>query len=232
MYLTAGVVLDSGHDVSHTVPIFEGYALPHAIQRIDLGGCDVTEYTMKILNEGGHSFNTTAEREVVRNIKERLGYMALDFNAERTKFEEGSGDVTKTYALPDGRTIRIGDPRFRGPELLFKPSLLGQKAMGVHEGVYTTIMKCDFDDRLDYYNNIVLAGGSTLYAGFSARLTKEMKALAASTMKIRVIARPERRFAAWIGMSILSGLSSFQSMLITSEEYDEFGPFIVHRKCS
>jgi len=80
---------------------------------------------------------------------------------------------------------------------------------GVHELTFKSIMKCDIDVRKDLYANIVMSGGTTMFAGIPERLSKEVTALAPSTMKIKVVAPPERKFSVWIGGSILSSLSTF-----------------------
>src|SRR5437588_532994 len=110
-------------------------------------------------------------------------------------------------------------------------SIISLLMIGIHETTYNSIMKCDVDIRKDLYANTVLSGGTTMYPGIADRMQKEITALAPSTMKIKIIAPPERKYSVWIGGSILASLSTFQQMWISKQEYDESGPSIVHRKC-
>merc|ERR1712059_27469 len=107
---------------------------------------------------------------------EKMSYIALDFDAEMKLCAESS-DKEKTYELPDGNIITVGNERFRCPEVLFQPSLIGKEASGVHDTSFQSIMKCDVDIRKDLYSNVVLSGGTNIFTGIGERMTKELTAL-------------------------------------------------------
>ena len=225
-----GTVFDSGDGVTHVVPISEGYALPYAIQRIDIAGRDITNHLVQLLTERCPSLNIRAEREIVREIKEKLCYVALDYTEEMGK-SKTSPDMEKQYEMPDGSCLAIGNERFRAPEALFQPRLLGLDTDGADETTYQSIMKCDVDIRRELYGSVVLSGGTTMYPGIADRLAKELTNRAPHSVKVKVVAPPERKFSVWIGGSILSSLSSFKQMWVFKAEYEEDGCSIVHRKC-
>ncbi|PVG03349.1 putative centractin [Serendipita vermifera] len=222
---TTGIVLDSGDGVTHAVPVFEGFSMPHAIRRVDMAGRDVTDHLQLLLRKSGHNLHTTAEREVVRTIKEKCCYVA----ANPQKEEKESAGRTEEFRLPDGSVVKLGMERFKAPEILFNPEQIGLEYAGVHQVIVDSINRVDLDLRKNLFSNIVLSGGSTLCTGFGERILNEVKKLAIKDIKIRIYAPPERKYSTWIGGSILAGLATFKKMWVSAEEYQE-DPDIIHKK--
>jgi len=235
---TTGVVVDCGDGVSHTVPIYEGYSMPHAIQRINLAGRDLTDYICKILTESKINLHTSAERMSAMKIKEELCYVSMNFEEEVDNF----AGKEKQFELPDMSIVTVHNQIIRCPELMFKPSLDGKEMMGLHELTKKTIDDCDLDVRKDLLANIVMSGGTTMFPNMPERLQAEVEKLVAEGAKVKVIAPPERMISVWIGGSILASLSTFSRMWINQYSqpdasppitgYDEVGPRIVHQMCN
>jgi centractin len=226
---TTGVVLDCGDGVTHAVPVYEGFALPHAVMRADIAGRDVTEHLMQQLRRAGHVFHTSAEREVVRQIKEQECYVAFNRQKEE-QVEHEKSSAQQPFRLPDGTQIALGAERFRAPEILFHPNIIGLEYPGIHELLSYCIGRADLDLRMTLFSQIVLSGGSTMFTGFGDRLLNEVRKLAPKDIKIRISAPPERKFSTWIGGSILASLATFKKMWVSKEEYEEEGFPILHRK--
>lgn len=224
----AGISVESGDGVTHIVPVEGIYPVPEAIIRTDLAGRDLTLYLSQLLHEAGYSFSTAAELEIVRDIKERLGYVALDFD-EQMRLSETSSILERKYELPDGQKITLGNERFRCAEAMFNRSLLGyEKQLGLSELIHESIMKCDIDLRRHYYCNVILSGGSTLFAGTKERIEKDLKKKVPANI-VKVVAPEDRKYSTWVGGSILASLSIFTEMTISKADYEECGPSIIHR---
>lgn len=223
----SGVVIDSGEGVTHVTSVYQGYYLPQSVVKVETAGEDVTRYLEVLLNRAGCTeFTTSAEREIVRDIKERMAFTAVD---PQTAISDRR--LEKTYTLPDGQTVSVAAERFQCSEVMFNPGLLGQhESPGIHVATYHSLINCDIDTRSELYRNIFLVGGNTKLSSMDLRLRKELKYLLPSGVRIGVTAPPERKYSVWIGGSILASLITFGTKIwIPKLEYEEYGPSIVHR---
>ncbi|XP_017367332.1 actin-related protein T1 [Cebus imitator] len=223
-----GLVVDSGDGVTCTVPVYEGYSLPHAVTKLYMAGRDITEHLTRLLFAGGCNFPCILNKAVVNNIKEKLCYIAFEPEEELRKCR---GKVLGAYRLPDGHVINFGEELYQVPEVLFAPDQLGIHSPGLSKMVSSSIMKCDTDIQKNLFAEIVLSGGTTLFPGLEERLMKELEQLASKGTPIKITASPDRCFSAWIGASIMTSMSSFRPMWVTSVDFKEYGTSVVQRKC-
>eukprot|EP01124_Arcella_intermedia_P029569 TRINITY_DN6290_c0_g4_i3.p1 TRINITY_DN6290_c0_g4~~TRINITY_DN6290_c0_g4_i3.p1 ORF type:complete len:290 (-),score=86.99 TRINITY_DN6290_c0_g4_i3:17-886(-) len=221
----SALVLDIGEGACSAMNVVEGYSFPTATSRWDFGGWDLTRYLAQLLKSSGHAFQSSAEMEIVREIKEKNSYVSLDFERDLRHPQ------VKAHKLPDGHIIRLGQELFSSSEALFRPSLVGSDALGVPEFLFRAVSEVELDWRKVLLGNVVLSGGTTLLPGFPRRLQREIENLAPSSCQVRIIAPKERKYAVWIGGSVLASLSSFQQMWVSKEEYDESGPGIIRKPC-
>ncbi|KAK8887869.1 hypothetical protein M9Y10_038928 [Tritrichomonas musculus] len=227
---TTGLVLDSGEGITSISAIFEGYKIPQSTQINKIAGHAITSYLIKKMNKDELLFQTSAERLVAQDIKEKLCYVAADYKDELEKART-SDQCKKDYQLPDGQTLQFNELRFKAPEFLFKPKLWGCEFKGLTELVFSSIMNSDVHSRKDLYENIILSGGNTLLTGFSERLNKELSALAPPSTTINIIQEQDRIYSAWKGASQLCTNEQFPKMVVTKSEYNDGGAEVIKKKC-
>ena len=234
---TSGVVLDSGEDVSFAVPVVEGYAKPQGIKKDTIGGLSVNAYLEKLLNDAGQAgslaaLGASAKGSVLDKLKEKLCYVSMDAEQEMKKV---GSSCTEEFELPDGSKISVGPARFQCTEVLFQPSLLQHPTPGLASLIHQCISAMGADLSTAVHSKIVLSGGNTMFPGTKERMLKEMASLSPLPSKeqtvIDIVAPENRSLCAWIGGSILASLSTFKDMWMTSKEYQEVGPALVHKKC-
>ncbi len=221
---TTAIIVDSGDDSTHIVPIIEGYSHSFTITKMNYGGRAITNFLIKKLSLNGLNFT----KKIGQEVKEKFCRVSLDFENE-----ERNENICKDYILPDDTKFSAGKELFECPETIFKPELMDLEFPGIHYQIYNSIMKCDNEIRKDLYSNIILSGGNTLFSKFPERLTEEMKKLSPNSLisKVNINAQSERKYSSWIGGSTLAGLSNFQAMWISHSEYQDAGPQVIHRKC-
>ncbi|PWW75784.1 endocytosis and membrane growth and polarity [Tuber magnatum] len=228
--LSSGVVVDSRDGVTHIVPVYESVVLNHLTRRLNVAGRDVTRQLINLLLRRGYAFNRTADFETVRQIKEKLCYLA-----------EETTVLVESYTLPDGRVIRVGSERFEAPECLFQPHLVDVEQPGIAEFLFNTIQAADVDVRTSLYKAIVLSGGSSMYPGLPSRLEKELKQLwltkvlhgdptRLSKFKVRIEDPPRRRHMVFLGGAVLANImADKENMWITKAEWEEQGPRVIEK---
>jgi|TARA_B110000208_G_scaffold172287_1_gene215243 actin beta/gamma 1 len=235
---TRGCVVECGADVTHIVPVVEGFALAHATRRIAVGGSDIDDHIRDHLAKVGTRF-TSWQDHLVRSVKEELCCVAGDYEAT---MREVDGQSPVEHELPDGQTIAISQTlRRAAPEIIFSGSAMTD-GVGAQSGlgqlIADSIAICDNDLKHDLYEHIVVAGGTSMLPGFAARVERDVRSAVPERSNVTVDADSQRKYAAWIGGSMFASLSTFGDLHIKREEYEESGgqhgdrpETIIHRRC-
>jgi actin-related protein len=236
---TTAVVVDFGEEEIRTMPMLEGYILPHGYNAVPYGGDNVTRYLKSLLEKRGVLLSENADDanalcEAMKDSYCRVAPTLEEFNriVESPDGSEITG-FSRKVLLPNGSEVEIGKELVQATEGLFQPSLFGiSDVWGLPDLTIKGLHSCNLDIRKDVYNTIVITGGTSLLPGLAERLKKGVEDLRYhNTYKVGIVAAPERGIGSWVGGSILGSLTNFHDSLVTRLEYDESGPTIVHRRC-
>jgi actin-related protein len=223
---TTGVVLDVGHGITTVTPVFDSYAVSHAMNRLNVGGADVTDHLQRLLFERGYTFTTPLDLLTLRDLKDAVATVAEDYKAALALPDR---DFETAFELPDGTNVTVGKERFRCSEILFDPSIVHSEQASLAEFVANAIQACPIDTRRAISGNVVLSGGTTQMPGFGARLQDGVASRFPGMFgSVHVLEGGDRTLNVWSGASVLANMSSFEPSFVTREVYDEHGPEIVH----
>jgi len=229
---TTGLVFDAGDGVSHCIPVYDGIPLADQIKRLNVAGRHVTEYLIKLLLFRGYAFNSSADFETVREIKEQLCYVSYDLKKDRRLAQETTV-VDKEYVLPDKTVIQVGRERFEAPECLFNPLLIDVESPGISELLFESINESPLDCQKALVSRVILTGGTTMFPGLSSRVEKDLKDIyvrekfkgdrsGLSRVSINVIDPPRRKHGVFIGASFLANYTP-DSRWISRKDWAEQG---------
>jgi actin len=205
-----GVVFDCGESVTQVIPVYDGQSSKDLVKTVNFAGGDVTRFLGQVLTDGssvgGSSVGgSSVGADYFQDVKENKCYVALDYDAEMKASENDKSKETSyetSYELPDGELVPLGNERFRCPEALFNPSLMGKEFPGVHKLIHDVIQAVPEDwNKAELYENIILSGGSTMCPGFKQRLANEVQALA-DGCNVQCPGVLDTSTSVWIGGSV------------------------------
>jgi actin-related protein len=222
---TTGIVLHAGEGSIDCVTVCDYALISNSVRCDGLSGHGITDYLRNLLSQRAPLIGI----ESARHIKERLGYVALNFQEEQIK-----SDLDKIFQLPDGKCLTVGIESCQCAEAMFNPTLMGEtKWSGVHRHLFNVVSSLpDMDFKKEFLPNIIVSGGNAMFRGFEQRLTKEVNSLLSEQEKKYLKIEKASQDAAWLGANLLAQLSTFAEMTISRQEYDENGTSIVATKCS
>ena len=225
---TTGLVADVGEGVTYTVPIFEGYALPHALYSMDVSGQDITNKLISEIQEQFPIVTPDLYHEIAK-AKEKMCSVSLDYMEEMNMRDDPLNEEQRSYELPGDHIIEVNhQKRITATECIFEPRIvgvthpeLGDCSGGIARLAYHSIEKCDQDLKISLYNNVVLAGGTTLLKRFPERFDYVLKDLARGEAKTEIKTQSvlHRKNAAWVGGSMLASFNTFSLMTISQQDF-------------
>ena len=224
---STGVILESGSDITQSCVSFEGYLIDNSFLRYDYGGKDVTN-TLKILinrNNRDIKFDTFSNIQILEEIKKKQCYIKT-IKDKNEEFES----IPSEYILPDGYQLKLINEKILAPEILFNHKLIFAEYLGFHEMVINSINKVDINIKNKLYKTIVLSGGNIQFKGLEEKMISKIVKMSPKGIDIKIKKQINPELNCWNGGNIIASLSSFQKMLVTKKDWEEYGKNIIHIK--